>query len=102
METGELAWWRQTTAGDPYNVGGTGAGFEFWLVADLLDLPNSRRALIAGEKSVMVHAHRSGPIGSLPVAVILLKTESAGLVVADGSIWCTTSLTRGSRPLRAR
>jgi Major Facilitator Superfamily len=67
----------------PTNVGGTGAGFGFWLVADLLDLPNSRRALIAGEKSVMVHAHRSGPIGSLPVAVILLKTESAGLVVAD-------------------
>jgi hypothetical protein len=83
METGDIAWWRQTTAGDPYKCGRHGG--RIWILASRRSArsSNSRRALIAGVKSVMVHAHRSGPIGSLPVAVILLKTESAGLVVAD-------------------
>jgi polyvinyl alcohol dehydrogenase (cytochrome) len=67
METGELAWWRQMTAGDAYTVacGGAdrtncpeakGPDLDFGSSAILVDLADGRRALIAGQKSGMVHA----------------------------------------------
>jgi hypothetical protein len=67
METGELVWSRQMTAGDAYTVacaGGDqancpdarGPDFDFGSSPILVDLPNGRHALIAGQKSGMVHA----------------------------------------------
>ena len=67
MDTGALVWARQMTAGDAYTVGcvlGTpincpqanGPDLDFGSSAILVDLGNSRRALIAGQKSGVVHA----------------------------------------------
>jgi polyvinyl alcohol dehydrogenase (cytochrome) len=67
METGELAWSRQMTAGDAYTVacgGGNrtncpqanGPDLDFGSSPILVSLPNGGRALIAGQKSGMVHA----------------------------------------------
>lgn len=68
-ETGKLVWSLQMTAGDAYTVdcGGpasmhtncpdaNGPDFDFGSSAILVNLPNGRRALIAGQKSGMVHA----------------------------------------------
>jgi len=68
-ETGKLVWSRQMTAGDAYTVdcGGpasthtncpdaNGPDFDFGSSPILVNLPNSHRALIAGQKSGMVHA----------------------------------------------
>jgi polyvinyl alcohol dehydrogenase (cytochrome) len=68
-ETGKLAWSRQMTAGDAYTVdcGGpaethtncpeaNGPDFDFGSSPILVNLPTGRRALIAGQKSGMVHA----------------------------------------------
>jgi len=65
--TGQLAWSRQMTEGDAYNVActsqyrsncpdKTGPDFDFGSSAILVDLPEGKRALIAGQKSGMVHA----------------------------------------------
>lgn len=67
--SGERAWVRQTTSGDAYtmacNRGAPGAGncpqsggpdHDFGASAMLVDLGSGRRALIAGQKSGMVHA----------------------------------------------
>jgi polyvinyl alcohol dehydrogenase (cytochrome) len=69
MDTGELAWSRQMTAGDAYTVAcsyaapGTsncpkanGPDLDFGSSPILVDLPNGHRALIAGQKSGVVHA----------------------------------------------
>jgi polyvinyl alcohol dehydrogenase (cytochrome) len=67
MDTGELMWTRQMTAGDAYTVdcsGPTpvncpqakGPDFDFGSSAILVDLGNGGRALIAGQKSGVVHA----------------------------------------------
>jgi polyvinyl alcohol dehydrogenase (cytochrome) len=67
MDTGALLWARQMTAGDAYTVdcsGPTpvncpqakGPDFDFGSSAILVDLGNGRRALIAGQKSGVVHA----------------------------------------------
>jgi polyvinyl alcohol dehydrogenase (cytochrome) len=68
-ETGKLLWSRQMTAGDAYTVdcGGpasthtncpeaNGPDFDFGSSPILANLTNGRRALIAGQKSGMVHA----------------------------------------------
>jgi polyvinyl alcohol dehydrogenase (cytochrome) len=68
-DTGKLLWSRQMTAGDAYTVdcGGpasthtncpeaNGPDFDFGSSPILVKLPNGRRALIAGQKSGMVHA----------------------------------------------
>jgi polyvinyl alcohol dehydrogenase (cytochrome) len=65
--TGQLKWSRQMTGGDAYNVActsqyrsncpdKTGPDFDFGSSAILVDLPEGKRALIAGQKSGMVHA----------------------------------------------
>jgi polyvinyl alcohol dehydrogenase (cytochrome) len=65
--TGQLKWSRQMTEGDAYNVActsqyrsncpdKTGPDFDFGSSAILVDLPEGKRALIAGQKSGMVHA----------------------------------------------
>jgi polyvinyl alcohol dehydrogenase (cytochrome) len=69
LATGELAWSRQMTAGDAYTVAcnsaapGTrncpqanGPDLDFGSSAMLVDLANGGRALIAGQKSGVVHA----------------------------------------------
>jgi polyvinyl alcohol dehydrogenase (cytochrome) len=68
-ETGKLAWVRQITAGDAYTTDcglppgmrgncpeANGPDFDFGSSPILVDLPNGRRALIAGQKSGVVHA----------------------------------------------
>jgi polyvinyl alcohol dehydrogenase (cytochrome) len=67
MESGELAWSRQMTEGDAYTVacGGAdrtncpeakGPDLDFGSSPVLVNLPDGRRVLIAGQKSGMVHA----------------------------------------------
>jgi polyvinyl alcohol dehydrogenase (cytochrome) len=67
METGELAWSQQMTAGDAYTVACVGADrtncpeakgpdLDFGSSPILVKLPDGRRVLIAGQKSGMVHA----------------------------------------------
>jgi len=69
METGKLAWSSQTTHRDAYNIdcdlpaeqrvncpGSNGPDFDIGSSAILVDLPNGRRALIAGAKSGIVYA----------------------------------------------
>jgi polyvinyl alcohol dehydrogenase (cytochrome) len=69
LKTGKLLWSQQPTAGDGYNLGcdlpapyrancpaENGPDFDFGSSAMLIDLPGGHRALIAGQKSGMVHA----------------------------------------------
>jgi polyvinyl alcohol dehydrogenase (cytochrome) len=65
METGKMLWSRQLTSGDAFNVGcpsgdncpeSKGPDHDFGCSPVLVDLPNGKRALIAGQKSGMVHA----------------------------------------------
>src|SRR5882757_386343 len=67
MDTGELAWSRQMTAGDAFTVACTGADrtncpeakgpdLDFGSSPILVKLPDGRRLLIAGQKSGVVHA----------------------------------------------
>jgi len=66
MQTGKLLWSRQMTEGDAFNVacGGLGANcpdekgpdFDFGASPILVNLANGKRALIAGQKSGVVHA----------------------------------------------
>jgi polyvinyl alcohol dehydrogenase (cytochrome) len=67
MATGERTWVRQMTAGDAFTVGcelptpvncpqTKGPDFDFGSSPILVDLANGKRALIAGQKSGMVHA----------------------------------------------
>ena len=69
IKTGKLLWTRQVTSGDAFNVAcglpeafrvncpeGKGPDHDFGSSPILVDLPNGRRALIAGQKSGVVHA----------------------------------------------
>jgi polyvinyl alcohol dehydrogenase (cytochrome) len=65
LDTGKLLWSRQMTAGDAFIVGcpggdncpeTVGPDFDFGCSPNLVDLPNGKRALVAGQKSGMVHA----------------------------------------------
>lgn len=69
IKTGKLLWSRQTTAGDAFTIDcglpealktncpeANGPDVDFGSSAMLVDLPNKRRALIAGQKSGVVHA----------------------------------------------
>jgi polyvinyl alcohol dehydrogenase (cytochrome) len=67
MDTGELAWSRQMTAGDAYTVAcvgrdrtncpeAKGPDLDFGSSPILVKLPDGRRLLVAGQKSGMVHA----------------------------------------------
>ena len=65
MDTGKMLWSRQMTSGDAYNIGcptgdncpkANGPDFDFGCSPNLVDLPNGKRALVAGQKSGMVHA----------------------------------------------
>jgi polyvinyl alcohol dehydrogenase (cytochrome) len=69
IKTGKLLWSRQTTAGDAFTVDcgspepartncpeANGPDFDFGSSPILAELPNGRRALIAGQKSGVVHA----------------------------------------------
>jgi len=69
MDTGKLAWSRQLTQGDAFNVGcgappnvesncpeSKGPDFDFGSSAMLVELAGGRRALVAGQKSGIVYA----------------------------------------------
>ena len=69
LKTGKLLWSRQTTAGDAFTVDcglpdamrtncpeAKGPDFDFGSSPILVELPNGRAALIAGQKSGVVHA----------------------------------------------
>jgi|SRR5579872_4785973 len=67
MDTGKLLWSRQMTAGDAFNIacGGPepancpeakGPDFDFGSSPILVELANGKRALVAGQKSGVVHA----------------------------------------------
>ncbi|MGD0299560.1 MAG: PQQ-binding-like beta-propeller repeat protein, partial [Bryobacteraceae bacterium] len=65
IDTGKLLWSRQLTEGDAYVVGcpagdncpeAKGPDFDFGCSPNLVDLANGKRALVAGQKSGMVHA----------------------------------------------
>lgn len=65
MDTGRLLWSRQLTEGDAFNLGcptgdncpeAKGPDFDFGCSPNLVDLGNGKRALVAGQKSGMVHA----------------------------------------------
>ena len=67
MDSGKMLWSRQITAGDAFNVAcgspepancpeARGPDFDFGSSPILVDLPNGKRALVAGQKSGMVHA----------------------------------------------
>jgi len=65
MDTGKMLWSRQMTSGDAFNLGcpsgdncpeAKGPDFDFGSSPGLVDLPNGKRALVAGQKSGMVHA----------------------------------------------
>jgi polyvinyl alcohol dehydrogenase (cytochrome) len=69
LKSGKVLWTRQVTSGDAYNVAcgapeafrvncpeGKGPDHDFGSSPILVDLPNGRRALIAGQKSGVVHA----------------------------------------------
>ena len=65
MDTGKLLWSRQLTENDAYNLGCPngdncpevkGPDFDFGCSPSLVTLPNGKRALVAGQKSGMVHA----------------------------------------------
>jgi polyvinyl alcohol dehydrogenase (cytochrome) len=69
LKTGKLLWSRQTTAGDAFTIDcglpeaqqtncpqAKGPDVDFGSSPMLVDLPNGRRALIAGQKSGVVHA----------------------------------------------
>ena len=69
MDTGKLAWSRQLTKGDAFNVGcgappempsncpeARGPDFDFGSPAMLVDFGGGRRALVAGQKSGIVYA----------------------------------------------
>jgi polyvinyl alcohol dehydrogenase (cytochrome) len=76
LDSGKLLWSRQVTAGDAYTVAcrlsdktncpdSNGPDFDFGSSPILVTLPNGRRALVAGQKSAVVHAidpDRSGEI----------------------------------------
>ena len=67
LATGKILWSRQMTPGDSYNVGCRmpdttncpsvdGPDLDFSSSPILVDLPNGKRALVAGQKSGVVHA----------------------------------------------
>jgi polyvinyl alcohol dehydrogenase (cytochrome) len=68
LDTGRMLWFRQMTEGDAFNVAcgnpaliancpdAKGPDFDFGSSPILVDLTNGRRALIAGQKSGMVHS----------------------------------------------
>jgi polyvinyl alcohol dehydrogenase (cytochrome) len=69
IKTGKLLWSRQTTSGDAFTIDcglpealrtncpeAKGPDFDFGSSPILVDLPDGRRALIAGQKSGVVHA----------------------------------------------
>jgi polyvinyl alcohol dehydrogenase (cytochrome) len=68
LNTGKILWSRQMTEGDAFNVAcgnpalqencpqANGPDFDFGSSAILVNLPNGKRALVAGQKSGVVHA----------------------------------------------
>jgi len=87
MDTGKMLWSRQMTAGDAFNLGcpsgdncpeANGPDFDFGCSPNLVDLPNGKRALVAGQKSGMVHAIDPDQQGEVLWSVRVGKGGSLG------------------------
>jgi len=87
MDTGKMLWSRQMTEGDAFNLGcpsgdncpeAKGPDFDFGCSPNLVDLPNGKRALVAGQKSGMVHAIDPDQQGEVLWSVRVGKGGSLG------------------------
>jgi polyvinyl alcohol dehydrogenase (cytochrome) len=88
LETGKLLWSRQMTEGDAYNVAcafhgencpqANGPDFDFGSSPILADLGHGKRALVAGQKSGMVHAVDPDQQGEVLWSVRVGKGGSVG------------------------
>ena len=89
LDTGKLLWSRQMTAKDVFTVDcmarakvncpdDNGPDFDFGSSPILVDLPNGRRALIAGQKSGMVHAVNPDQEGEVLWQVRIGKGSALG------------------------
>jgi polyvinyl alcohol dehydrogenase (cytochrome) len=89
LETGKLLWSRQMTANDAFTIDcgsptktncaeANGPDFDFGSSAMLVDLPKGRRALIAGQKSGMIHAVDPDSQGEVLWQVRLGKGSALG------------------------
>ena len=89
LETGKLLWSRQLTAGDAFNIAcilpdsancpdTAGPDFDFGQSPILVSLANGKRALVAGQKSGMVHALDPDQQGELLWSVRLGKGGTLG------------------------
>jgi len=100
MDTGKLLWSRQMTANDAFTVDclapvktncaeANGPDYDFGSSPILVDLPNGRRALIAGQKSGVVHAVNPDQQGEVLWQVRIGKGSALGGVqwgsAADGA-----------------
>jgi polyvinyl alcohol dehydrogenase (cytochrome) len=92
LETGKMLWSRQMTSGDAYNVGcgardqancpeSKGPDFDFGSSPILVNLPNGKRALIAGQKSGLVHAVDPDQQGEVLWSQRIGKGGSSGGIV---------------------
>ncbi len=89
LNTGEVLWVRQTTAGDAYNSGcrmvdktncpdSNGPDVDYASSPILVTLSNGRRALVAGQKSGVVHAVDPDRNGALLWSTRIGKGGTAG------------------------
>ena len=76
LDTGKIVWSKQVTAGDAYNMAcslpdksncpeANGPDFDFGTSPILVSLPSGKRALLAGQKSGIVHALDSDQEGEI-------------------------------------
>ncbi len=114
LETGRILWSRQMTQGDAFNLacGGPGGGncpeakgpdFDFGSSPILVNLANGKRALIAGQKSGVVHAVDPDQQGEVLWQTRVGKGSAAGGVqwgsaADDHNVYVALSDVRNRRP----
>ena len=115
METGRMLWSRQVTEGDAFNgaCGGgrrggncpeaNGPDFDFGASPILVNLPNGKRALVAGQKSGVVHAVDPDQQGEVLWQTRLGHGSAAGGIewgsaADDQNVYVALSDVRNRRP----
>jgi len=114
MDTGRLLWSRQMTQGDAFNVAcgrpdgancpeAKGPDVDFGSSPILVDLPGGKRALIAGQKSGVVHAVDPDQQGEVLWQTRIGKGSAAGGVqwgsaTDDRNVYVALSDVRNRRP----
>lgn len=118
MVTGKLLWSRQMTANDAFTVDcvrpvktncaeANGPDYDFGSSPILVDLPNGRRALVAGQKSGVVHAVNPDQQGEVLWQVRIGKGSALGGVqwgsaVDDKNVYVALSDIEFQRTATAR